>query len=427
MKIPTTLLLIYFCISCQQVTETCDMVIEDVTIIDAKNSKLLPNQTIYIRQDRILKITPSKGNSGIIADTTINGKGKYVLPGFWDMHVHTSWKDNLDKTVFPIFLQYGITGIRDMGGSLEILNTFKNSAKIRPHLYPNLFGAGPILDGEKPIHPTFSISVTTKNFRIILDSLRNQKVDFLKVYSLLPSSVLDSISAYSKEKKIDFAGHISEYITPEMAAERGQKSFEHLNKLEELLDDSDRLNNFIGIANEHGSWLCPTLVIYQRKYEMANGEFFYHSLFEDLDKDLKLEWEYLKEGSTPKIGDKIKESTLRYHKQKQLVKAFYDHQIPLLIGTDFAGMQFVYPGYSYHEELKLMEEIGVPPFEILKMATWNPAVFLGISESYGTIEANKIADLVLFSENPVESIENTLSIDMVIKSGKIADKTFAKN
>jgi hypothetical protein len=422
MKIIVIILLLSSCLGCQQNTDRYEIIIEDITIIDVENAELVPNQTIYIRHDRIEKITSSNGSDGILSDTIINGAGKYILPGFWDMHVHACWKDDLDKNVFPVFLQYGITGIRDMGGSLEILNSFKNKAKNQPYLYPNLYGAGPLLDGERPVHPAFSISVTTENFRKVLDSLRNNQVDFFKVYSLLPSIVLDSIATYSSQHKINFSGHISEYITPEKASKLGYKSFEHLNRLEELSDDSTSLNELIGMLKENGNWLCPTMVMYQRKNQMVKGDFFYHSLFEGLDKDLKMEWENLKNKSATKSENEIIISNNRFRKQKNLVKTFYDNQIPLLIGTDFAGMQFIYPGYSYHEEMMLMQELGITQFEILKMATLNPAIYLNISESFGTVEKNKTADLVILNANPIENIENTLSIEMVIKSGVIVKK-----
>ncbi len=160
----------------------------------------------------------------------------------------------------------------------------------------------PTLDGENPIHPAFSVSVNNKNFRNILDSLTSQNVDFFKTYSLLKNNVLDSIAKYSKENAINFSGHISEYITPENASKLGQKSFEHLNKLEELKTNPIRLKKFIEIVKENGNWICPTLIIYKRKYEFVKGEYLYHLLYESLDSDLKTEWEQSKNLTVPKLN-----------------------------------------------------------------------------------------------------------------------------
>ena len=396
-----------------------DLIIENSTIVDTQNAVLIPDQSIFIRQGLIDKITPGKIDDRIRADTIIDGTDKYIVPGFWDMHVHTCWKNGSDKTTLPLFLQYGITGVRDMGGRLDVLNTFKERAQNQPQAYPHLFGSGPIIDGQYPVHPDFSIPMTTENFKPILDSLRNQHVDFFKVYSLLPRSVLDSIANYSRQHNIHFSGHISEYIKPIDAVELGYKSFEHLNKLEPLMDDSLALKQFILKAKENENWLCPTLMIYQRRFEMDQGQFFNHSLHRELDSDLKLEWDNVRKSYSAKSAEAIQQSEDKFARQKELVKIFYDSGIPLLIGTDFAGMPFIYPGYSFHEAMQLMQEIGIPPFEILKIATWNPAKFFGITDSYGTVEPGKVADLIMLDASPIENIENTLEINVVIKSGII--------
>jgi predicted amidohydrolase YtcJ len=171
----------------------------------------------------------------------------------------------------------------------------------------------------------------------------------------------------------------------------------------------------------HNTWICPTLIIYSRKHEILNGRFEYHALYESLDSDLQSEWEHVVSNRQRKqlSDEEAVHGNKRYETQKKLVKAFYDHHIPLLLGSDFAGMPFVYPGYSLHEEMKLLSSIGIPNHDILQMATYHPAEFLGITESYGAVEVNKIADLIIFSANPIEHIENSTKIDAVLKSGRL--------
>lgn len=417
------LLLVHFSgFSCFSQSASYNVVIKNISVIDVQNSKIIPEQTIYIKADRISKIEKYRRHKKIVSDTIIDGTGKFILPGFWDMHIHICWKDNLHN-LFPILLNYGVTGVRDMGGDVNILNRFKKQVKNNPVSGPVIFGAGPILDGEEPVHADFSVPMTQLNTRKVLDSLYAQKIDFIKVYSLLPKSVLDSIAAYAKEKNIPFAGHISEYLTPEEASESGQKSFEHLNRLEELYDDKNRFIAFTKLAKSQKTWICPTLIIYKRKAEFAKKEFFAHDLYNDLDNDIKNEWEQVKKTKQNKIftEEEALRAEERYKKQKLLVRKFYDKGIPLLIGTDFAGIQFVYPGYSLHEEMDLLQSIGIPPFAILKMATLNPAIFLGIRESYGTVEKKKMADLIILDENPISDIRNTLKINTVVKAGKIVN------
>ncbi len=408
-------------LNCQNRTEEYDLVVHHISIIDTKNLKIIPDQTIFIKEGRIDKITDREHIPIFEADTIMNGTGKFIIPGFWDMHVHIAWKESLAEQLFPTFLNYGVTGIRDMGGDADILKIFKEKVKESPHSSPILFGSGPILDGKKPIHPAFSVSATPSNVRVVLDSLYHRNVDFFKVYSLLSDEVLDSISVYSQEKNIPFSGHISEYITPEKASQLGQKSFEHLNRLEILANDSERISAFARLAQSNGNWFSPTLLIYQRKYEFENGEFFYHPLFEELDSDLKFEWDQVKTATanSPKTEADLTLLEKKLESQKRLIKSFYDNGIPFLLGTDFSGMQFIYPGYSLHEEMALMHSIGIPTFDILQMATYNPTLFLGIQDIYGSIEVGKAADFVILNSNPVENIEHTLSIDNVIRAGKI--------
>lgn len=417
----TFILSFLFLLTCKAQSDSFDIVIKDISVIDTKQQLIIPHRTIYINGNRIVKIGSNKKSKRVTAKTTIDGKGKFISPGFWDMHIHTCWKDNLDESVFPILLSYGITGVRDMGGSLKIVNSFKQKAKNNPASYPKLFGAGPILDGENPVHPDFSIPLTSYNVKGVLDSLYKNGADFYKVYSLLPKNVLDTIMTYSEKIKIPFAGHISEHITPEEAVCIGQKSLEHLNRMEELASDPIRLSEFIHLAKMHNTWICPTLIIYKRKNEILNGYFEYNEIYESLDNDVKFEWEQVKKKRQSKTinEEETKNGNNRFENQKKLVKTFYDNRISFLLGTDFAGMQFVYPGYSYHEEMELLSSLGISNFDILKMATYNPTVFLGIDELYGTVEVNKMADLVLFSENPVENIKYSLKIELVIKAGKI--------
>lgn len=420
----TIVILLLSQLTCRSQSDSVDIIIKNISIIDTKQKSIIHRKTIYIKDERIVKIENFKKSKKYISKNTIDGKGKFISTGFWDMHIHTCWKENLDESVFPTLFDFGITGIRDMGGSLKVLNTFKHNIENKDGFYPNIFGAGPILDGEKPVHPDFSVPLKIGNIKTTLDSLKINGADFLKVYSLLPKVVFDSISFYSKELNLSFAGHIPEYVTPERAIALGQKSIEHLNGLEELINDTIRFSSFIQLAHEQKTWFCPTLILYMRKNEILKGHFEYNDLFKGLDSDLKNEWEQVKNKRQNKIVSETEllKGNLRFENQKKIVKIFYDNNLPFLLGTDFAGMQFIYPGYSLHEEMKLLSSIGVNNFDILKMATYNPVEFLGIAELYGTIDVNKIADLVIFSENPVEDIENSKKIELVIKNGQVVMK-----
>ena len=416
--------------SCNQPNEKTrfgnnNLAITNVNIIDPVARKIHTDKTILIKEDTIWRILSTAPKNLNLPDSLIiNGKNKFIISGFWDMHTHISWKPNLNKTLFPAYLSYGVTGVRDMGGHVDILNRFKDEIVEHPENGPLIFGCGPILDGEFPIHTDVGIGLTQHNYMQILDSLYERNVDFFKVYSLLPADLVKQISTYARQKNISFAGHISEYLTAIEAANLKQKSFEHLNRLEELYEDSLALMQFIVAVKSNGNWLCPTSIIFKKKLDIANGIPLEHSLLEVLDEDLVSEWNQIKEKreGVTKDPQKIDRIKSRFEKQKKLIKIFYENDLPLLLGTDFGGMAFVYPGYSLHEEMALMSEMGFDNFDILKMATYEPTRFFEINELYGSVEEGKVADLVVLNENPVENIHNSLKINYVIRAGQIVKK-----
>jgi len=424
MKLFVRIFLVFLLFSCTQ-QDHADIVITNINIIDPVDHQVIPDKTIFIRDGIIAEIFTSDDNAeDIVADSVINGTGRYILSGFWNMHTHVTWKDDLDESILPILLSYGITGVRDMGGDVKILNRFKDQIKTNPTSGPVLYGPGPLLDGSHPIHPDFSEAVNGENVDQILDSLYH-KVDFYKVYSLLPETILKRISAYSQENNIPIAGHVSEYITPTQAAQLGYKSFEHLNRIEDIRSDLTELKRFINAAKKNQSWFCPTLVIYQRKVQIAEGQDLYHPLYDKIDNNLREQWQHAKDhregiDSNP---DKLKKLSSIFSEQKKLVKLLYQEELPFLIGSDFGGMAFIYPGYSFHEEMHLLSQIGIHNYDILKMATYNPAVYFNIADKYGSVAEGKAADLVILDKNPVEDIQNTLQISTVIRKGKALNYT----
>ncbi|MFB3056545.1 MAG: amidohydrolase family protein [Ignavibacteriaceae bacterium] len=406
--------------ACNNRFHDVDLVITNVTIVDPVNQKITPSQNILIKDSIIQEIFDNSIKINIADSLIIDGTGKYVISGFWNMHTHVCWKEDLNETLFPVLLSYGITGVRDMAGDAEIMNSFKHQIENDPTSGPLIYGPGPILDGENPIHPDFSVALTEMNLQQTLDSLYSKKVDFLKVYSLLPANIVEQISAYSQKRNIDFAGHISEYISPVKAAKLHQKSFEHLNRIEELYADTAELNAFIQAVRDNQSWLCPTMIIYKRKIEIAEGKDLYHPLYEVVDNYIKAEWQQIKarrEGAVSSPG-KLDQLITTYNAQKELIKLFYQKNVPMLIGSDFGGMAFIYPGYSYHEEMALFAELGFDNYDILRMATYNPALYFNISTTHGSIEKGKVADLVLLDKNPIDNIHNTREIVTVIREGK---------
>ena len=394
-------------------------IIYNVNIVDVLHNRIIEKQDVYIENAKIARIENSSGSLSS-GQSIIDATGRYLMPGLWDMHIHLAWQKGNDSLIFPAFIKNGITGLRDMGGDLELLNAFKQSS-IKNN-GPFLAGAGPIIDGFPPVHQDFSLSVNPNlNLPNSLDSLRQNGADFFKTYSLLRESDLRIIAGYAKKTNTRFAGHLSEYVKPELQIQLGMSSVEHLNRLEELWPaEMKRLDTISMLMVQHKTFLCPTLITYFLKTKIRDSSVAKPRYEKYIPSSLKQEWQSIWTRRKKKLAEDNNPDylDLRFKQQLQLVGYLKERGVIFLAGSDFAGMPYVYPGLSLHEELLLLKKAGLSDFEALQSATINPALFLGIDNHYGSVNPGKYADLVMLEDNPLENIMNTGLIFMVFKNGR---------
>jgi hypothetical protein len=420
----TLLLLLVACNSQRIINQDKYIVFDNINIIDVINGGIIENQTVVIKDsiiDFIGTEWKSPPNSKI---NRINGFHKYLIPGLWDMHFHLSWEKGNDSLLFPALFANGITGIRDMGGDLEIQNKIKEANKIRPEIY----GAGPIIDGNPPVMYDFSIPVDTHtDISKLLDSITNLGSDFIKTYSLIKYSELKKIADYTKRNNITFAGHLSEYIDPEVSINLGQKSIEHLNRLDEIwATDSTRIYGIAEIMIKNGTWLCPTLDIYYNKMKMRDTSIFENKYENYIHPILAKEWNKSRENAISKKDSLYwQKKEQEFNRNSRLVYFLQKKGVNILAGSDFAGMPYVYPGIGLIKELKLLNKAGLSNLEVIQTATINPAKYFSISNNFGSVTVGKFADLVVLNENPLTEIGNIEAIELVIKKGEIVINTTA--
>ncbi|MDW3649929.1 MAG: amidohydrolase family protein [Bacteroidia bacterium] len=419
------LLLIFFSCTTQPKEEI--HLLHDVQIIDPEEGEVQRFEQMALKDGRIHYVGERKDwdSYKIIGEDSL--PGKYLLPPLWDMHSHLAWDAANDSLLFPFLFFHGILGLRDMGGDLGILKSFKEKVAKNPSFGPQIFGAGPILDGNPPIMMDVSLPLDEDaDFPYILDSLKNGGADFFKVYSLLKEDALREISSFSDQSQLSFQGHLSEYVDPEISISLGQKSVEHLNRLEEIAaNDQERFEEIGELMAKEESWLCPTLVIYQKKAFMDDPGLENEVYHDFIPPVLKAEWEGSKKR---RLKDKSPEdwaaAKALFEEQKAWVYQLHKMGVKLLAGSDFAGMPYVYPGLGLWEELDLLKEIGLSDKEVLKIACQHPIEFLGLQEEYGKLEVGKKADFLLLSENPLKDIQNIRNIDMVYRDGNRMSSLF---
>jgi hypothetical protein len=447
-----------------QLKRRADMSIENVNIVDVETGSIITGMDVIVKGDRIHNVLKS-GTTEIDAIRRVDASGQYLIPGLWDMHAHPDdpemWRMNPDESsrdlLLPLFVLHGVTGIRDMAGSLIVVNEWKEKMANGSLLGPKIFAAGPLIDGSNPMWDG-SIGISSKNAAIgKVDSLIEAGVDFMKVYSFLPDSIYYALSEYASSLDFPFCGHIPQNVTNSAASKSGMKSLEHLldiplecsseetrirNNTLDYRGIDDRLSKYVFRTKrmietynsqkaktlysefvKNDTWITPTISMwYKNAYfekEVKEDQIY----FKYLPKYMQKYW-------TPQVNDHLRYRQKEFLEVNQLlvehykliIKDMHEAGVRLLAGTDMGANPLCWPGLGVHLEIAMMEEAGLSPAEALKTATINPAIYLGIEEDYGTISSGKFADMVLLSENPLETVSNTQKIVGVIKSGNYFNK-----
>jgi len=420
------------------------LIIHEVTVIDATGSPAQPHRTVIVRDGKIEEIGSSDRSRGRkLAGVQVDGTGKFLVPGLWDMHVHMAfgdWFPRGKQVTLPLFIANGITGVRDMGGELDVLQQWRKQINAGTLIGPRMVISGPMLDGPKPRFPSSIAIATPDDGRRAVDDWKRRGADFIKLQSLLPREAVFAIADEARKQGISFVGHVPDSVRASEASNAGQKSFEHLigifegsSPLEDQFlkgpktegqflstyDPARAAALFALLANNH-TWQCPTLV-WERGGNLIDQADFIH------DTRAKYVPAYWKDVTWKRFTEEIIHdfnsddlATRKRFVEKELevVNAMHRAGIPFLAGTDTPPGVYLFPGFSLHEELQRFVAAGFTPLEALQTATLNPAKFLGMDDRLGTIEKGKLADLVLLDANPLDDIRNTQKIAAVIVNGR---------
>jgi imidazolonepropionase-like amidohydrolase len=440
------------------------VVITNVTLINPATSSVLVDATVVITGDRITSVSrgpsaPGDALAGAIVTAVsqsanaivINATGLYLVPGLWDMHIHSAFGDWFPRgrdVILPLYVANGVTGVRDMGGDIPVLKQWRAEIAAGEIVGPRIKFSGPMLDALLPsgkLRFPSSIAVTTPaSAAAAVDDLKSQGVDFIKFQSVISHEAYLAAAAEARKIGIPAVGHVPDQVRITEAIAAGQKSIEHLmgsfegcsseeekfvtghGNLKLLLSTTDRKKCDAMIAELVHSqiWECPTLT-WQR-----GGTFLdQRDLKNDpLGKYIPAYWKQVtwKRFTDEMMPDLVKDPLeLRreyFARNLQMVSAQHRAGVPFLAGTDSAPGVFIVPGFSLHDELGNFVEAGFTPMEALQTATSNPAKFFGIEDSAGSIAVGKVADLVLLRANPLDDIHNTRKIVAVIANGHYFDR-----
>ena len=431
--------------------------IRNVTVIDAVSGER-PDQTVLIDGGRIVNVGPSESFSPNALDT-IDGTGKFLIPGLWDMHVHLTYDDRFTANMPETLIRYGITSVRDTGGLMAKLLPVVERMRAEGAIAPRVFFSGPLLDGEPVVYDGVDapeLGIANGTVEIAAENvarLKSQGVDFIKIYEMVTPEVFSALVEAARAHDLPIAAHVPLSMRASSAAPHVQ-SMEHLRnveldcavnsaalletRLQQLSEKSEssgmklrsslhslqRLDAIEALDEEN----CATVLSTMRNtIQVPTARLNALSMFPVFERDdwaaalaempqtVRDEWS----GPSPWVDSDPGKRDLRFAQfTLDMILRMHRAGVPIGAGTD-APIALAIPGYSLHNELRILVAAGLTPREALSAATMQPAKFLGLDGEMGSIAPGMRADLVLLNANPLADIRNTREIDRVIARGRV--------
>jgi imidazolonepropionase-like amidohydrolase len=435
--------------------EQFDLVIRKGNVIDLETGSII-EQDIFISDGRIKKMANSTSVKSFDALETIDATGKFLLPGFWDNHVHFRGGDSLingNKNFLNLFIANGITTVRDAGGDLTSSVLEWNKEIAAGNLVgPNIFTSGPKIDGKDG---TWAGSLEVENeadIQTALDSLQSIPTDFLKLYDSRISGEMYLKTIVEAEKRdLITSGHMPFTVALDQAVDSGIDAIEHLYYVMKGCASNEKEITQKLQNKEIGFWDAMPLLMSHYQDSTAQKTFFHlkgHKVYvvptlhigktlsylDQVDHSTDEYLKYMSEGIIKTYEGRInraKNSSKKAIADRKdldvffgkLTKSLNDAGVALLAGSDSGAFNsYTYPGISLHKELQEMVANSLSPLEALKTSAYNGSKFLKKDANYGSISIRKVADLVILDANPLVNIGNTQKIHSVIKGGKCYSK-----
>jgi imidazolonepropionase-like amidohydrolase len=396
----------------------------DVTVVPMDDERLLDHHTVLVDGDRIVSIAPA--GAGELAEDIerIDGRGRFLMPGLVDMHVHYN-----EPGFAALFVAHGVTTVRNMWGlpvHLQARDVIARGGGFGPAIYT----CGPIMDGDPPQWPGSAVIRTAKEAACSVAEQKQQGYDFLKVYNSLSLEAYDAIISAGRQHGMPVVGHVPAQVGLAHALASQQASIEHLHGyLPALLAadapeahpaditerfiywtehvDEAKIAGVVAATVDAAVWNCVTLIV-NAKMGPARLSFDQECERMELRYLSRAYLEGWKATTSRPIEDPDRAIAAyrRSHElRSQLVRAMRDAGARLLLGSDTPN-PFVIPGVSVHDELALLVEAGLSPYEALRAGTRDAAEFLGATGEFGSVAEGLGADLLLVQGNPLEDVRN---------------------
>ncbi len=410
-----------------------DLIIRNVTLFDSQNGSLVRNQRVTIRGERIASVESDHGQPTSAGAQIIDGKGKMLLPGLWDMHAHL-----FAQTAF-LDIATGVTTVRDLGNSIDELTRLRQQIDAGTQIGPRVVPAG-FIDGPGPFEgPIKVLAATPEEARQRVDHYADLGYVQIKIYSSVKPELVPDIVDEAHKHGLRVSGHVPAGMTAEQFVRDGADEIQHMNFIflnfmpdvketrtparfiepgkrgSDLDLNSQPVNDFIALLKQHHTVVDPTMGVWEGTYLDRPGQVakidaaMFDRLPVQAQRGSKSAGGAL--GATDPSTDKQYRAS--YANMVRMLKKLYDNGVQIVAGTDARS------GYAFDRELEIYNEAGIPASEVLRIATIEAAKVMHKDHALGSIAPGKYADMILVNGDPTKQMSDIRQVDVVIKNGDV--------
>jgi hypothetical protein len=441
-----------------------DFLVRNVAVVDVVNDRIVPGRDVVVRNGRIEAVgasTPDGAPRGLVV---VDGTGKFLIPGLWDMHVH-SLKISPQFT-HPLSIANGITGVREMWGCPALPDSFlacgedlerwRARLRDRTHLAPRyILRSSYAVNGEEGVPtaaPAFFKARNADEARALVAHQAAAGVDLIKTYTNVSLAAYEALAAEASQRGLLVAGHLPVRVPLETVLAAGQHSLEHpriflfecfrgaaefralpdpmraytTQMRARFIDEHDRVRcaELMAAMAASRTWWTPTVQVLRMSALAGTPAFRDDPRLRYIPYVLrKMVWEpdadravaHAEQAPGRDVHGEL------YRLALDNVRQAHAAGVRIVAGTD-SGDTYVFPGFAIHDELAELVRAGLTPADALRSATIDAARFSGQARDHGSIEAGKVADMVLLEANPLADIGNTARIAGLFFNGRFIDR-----
>lgn len=417
--------------------------ITGVRVVDVAAGTVGPPVSVEIRNGLIAAVAPGPGRTDL---PRVDGRGAFLVPGFWDMHVHSFQAS--PQMHFPLWIANGVTSVRDMMDCPEQRDTLiacvADKRRWNAEVAAGRIAAPRIVEMASYYFENPELTPAEASARV--RSYKTRGVNAIKVYNRLSRASYRAAAEEARSQGLRLVGHLPKAVDLAEAIDAGQVSFEHARifpqhcfvRAEEwrrgALDDLSptaltemivagyeptRCDVAFASLRRAGAWYVPTHVTREEDARAGDPAFAADPRLAYLDPLSRWAWNDDLAGTRARYPDRRGERALRRYFEHGLSLTGAAHRagVGILVGTDTA-----IGGFRYHDEMAHLVRAGLTPADVLRAATIDAARYSGLAASSGSVTVGKRADLVLLDANPLDDIANTRRIRAVIQDGRLYDR-----